>query len=72
MGKTLALARLGLALHDAAAAATAAGRPLERLDLTGARRALAALRDAGPADWPGLVAGAEVAVREVAGREGGP
>ncbi len=72
VGKTLALARLGLALHDAAAAATAAGRPLERLDLTGARRALAALRDAGPADWPGLVAGAEVAVREVAGREGGP
>ena len=70
VGKTLALARLGLALHDAAGVATAAGRPLERLDLAGARRALGALRDAGPAEWPGLVAAAESAVRDVAAREG--
>ena len=51
-GKTLALARLVLELHDAARAAIAAGTALERLDLAHQRRHIAAVRDAGPDTWP--------------------
>ena len=69
VGKTLALARTALAVHDAAREALAGGRALERLDLAPARRALAALRDAGAAEWPALVAAAEAAARAIPGRE---
>ena len=44
--KTLALASLVHAVHEAGRQALEAGRTLEELDLPGARRALAAVRDA--------------------------
>lgn len=65
VGKTLALARQGLAVHDAARAALAAGRALERLDLAPARRALGRLRDAGADDWAALVPAAAEAARAI-------
>lgn len=62
VGKTLALARLALALHDAARTALGAGRVFERLDFAPARRALSALREAGADAWPAAVPGVEAAV----------
>ena len=62
VGKTLALARLALALHDAARTALGAGRVFERLDFAPARRALIALREAGADAWPAAVPGVEAAV----------
>jgi hypothetical protein len=46
VAKTFALASLARRLHDALRRALAAGRALAELDLSGARRAVVAVRDA--------------------------
>ncbi len=71
-GKTLALARLALALHDAARGALATGRAFERLDVTPTRRALSAIRDAGADDWAALVPAAEAEIASVERGEARP
>jgi len=68
VGKTLALGRLTLSLDRAARDALAAGRAFERLELGGARGAIARVRDAGPAEWGPAAEAAEAAIAAVSGR----
>ena len=67
--KTYRLAGQLIGFHRAAGRAIQAGARFEQLDLGPARRAIAAMRAAGPADLDAAVAAAE---RAVAGIGGGP
>ena len=68
--KTYALVRQADALYRASVAALESGAAYESLDLGPARRALAALRRAGPDEWSACVAAAEDAVRRIGGPPG--
>ncbi|MGE5687954.1 MAG: V-type ATP synthase subunit A [Gemmatimonadota bacterium] len=65
--KTYRLAGQLIAFHRAAARAIAAGARFEQLDLGSARRAIAAVRAAGPAELDAAVAAAERAVAAIGG-----
>ena len=65
--KTYRLAGQLIAFHRAAARAIAAGARFEQLDLGSARRAIAAVRVAGPAELDAAIAAAERAVAAIGG-----
>ena len=66
LDKTYRLAALAYALYQAGLRALDAGTPIERIDLGPARRALAAIRRAGPAELPACIAAATAAVAGLA------
>ena len=66
VAKTHRLAALALAVHGAGAAALGSGRTIERVDLTGARHALAAARRAPEPEFAARVADVESAIAGVA------
>ncbi|HEU5169273.1 MAG TPA: V-type ATP synthase subunit A [Gemmatimonadales bacterium] len=68
VGKTYRLARLAIAFHRSALAALESGARLERLPLGPARRAIAAVRAAAPAEVDARVADAERLVAALRGR----
>ncbi|MGE3526716.1 MAG: V-type ATP synthase subunit A [Gemmatimonadales bacterium] len=68
--KTWQLARLALALHQAADSAIRNGAAFARLDLAGARRALLAVREAAADAMDGRVAEADGLIAELAGQKG--
>jgi V/A-type H+-transporting ATPase subunit A len=71
LGKTYALARLAIAFYRAAAGAVAAGRPLDTIDRSLARRALTSVRDAPVDALAPVVARAEASLHvAVSGRVG--
>jgi len=65
VAKTHRLAVLALAVHAAGAAALGSGRTIERVDLTGARHALAAARRAPELEFAARVADVESAIAGV-------
>jgi V/A-type H+-transporting ATPase subunit A len=69
--KTHRLAALALAVHAAGTAALNSGRTIEAVDLTAARRALAAARRAPAPEFAARVADVETAIAAVGGGGGG-
>jgi V/A-type H+-transporting ATPase subunit A len=67
VAKTYRLVSLAWRLYRAALAAVEAGTPLERLELAGLRRRLAALRSTPADEFPARAAEAEAAIGAVAG-----
>jgi V/A-type H+/Na+-transporting ATPase subunit A len=66
LDKTYRLAALAYALYQGGLRALDAGTPIERIDLGPARRALAAIRRAGPTELPACIAAATAAVAALA------